>query len=196
MACDLTRRNGRNTLPASSTEVQLLTAEGPTFEWRTLDLWSGGGRPFEAEVEFSGGGGAGAPLTLTVARAARVSFPAKRLTVKARNLGSVSHEVYALVCDGGPCPGRNVLERTESVSSGSPVTLEVPAYAQRLHLGVGLGSLASCTLSVLDATGGLTEVVAADALPDGWLELGGAHLVSLSTTDPTVLYRAVFALAF
>jgi hypothetical protein len=177
----------------------VLNTEARAEDWRLIELFSGSGRAFEAEVRWTAGDGAGGAALLTVSRSTRVCVLARSLLVRVSNLHSAENRVGCSVAQPeGFVATENVYELPFQVAAAESLSLALPPMARRVRVEVSDPELAK-TLSVqlLDGQGQLRVQVAGDAQPLGGLQLGGADQLVLGNAhlSSIVLGRVVFTLA-
>jgi hypothetical protein len=173
--------------------VALLVGEADRDTWRIVELFSGSGLPFDAELRWSAGSGAGAEAWVTVARAARVSVFARSVRVTATNLADKVNRVGVTVADGFATT-RNHWEHRALHSAGFLSRIPVPPFADvvRVDLAdVALSPLAA--VRVLDGVGALLATYPAPLQPPGGIPVGGASALELELAA-NVSFRAVFHL--
>lgn len=163
--------------------------------WRVVDLFSEDARrPWRAELRWGAGGAQGQLALISIARATRVCVFASSLTVRAQNWSTSKHHVSVAVADGFD-PSRNQLEYQDAVDAGFPVELDIPPFADRLHVEVADRTLAGTTeIRQFDAAGTefgrclVSDIYGGPGLPCG--HLAYVQIVSSGATA----FRAIFTL--
>ncbi len=196
-ATDLTTRSDFETLAAMGEALELqdlLDTEARAGAWRIVELFSGDGAPFQAELSWSSGSGAGAAARLTVARAARVAVFARALRVRVGNLSGSTNRVGVTVADGHAVT-RNVLELRGQLAENAAQAIPIPPFAQTVHLELSDAALLpGAQVRVYDGQGTLRSTTAGDAQPSGGVPIGGASKLEVLAAGASA-YRVLFDLA-
>ena len=190
-------RSNQVLLKGGTTEsgsTSLLTAEFPDSAWRTVEVVSREGKPFELELKWSVVTASGSRAVVTAASAARVCVFARSIQVFVSNLSSDGHTVIGQVADGFT-QSANVWEHRATVSAQTPVNIPIPPFAAVffLHLG-GHDTPPGTTITIFDGTGTARAQFSAANQPAGGIPLGGAGRIEV-TTQSNMEVRGVFALS-
>lgn len=195
----LSTRSDSQELPAfdptsGPRSVELLRGEADRDTWRIVELFSGSGLPFDAELSWSAGSGAGAWAFVTVARSARVSVFARSVRIAATNLAGQVNRVGVTVADGFATT-RNQWEHTGAHVSGVLSTLPVPPFADTVRLDLADFALSPlATVRVLDGLGELVASYPVPLQPPAGIPVGGASALELEL-PADVAFRAVYHLS-
>lgn len=192
----LSTRSEQRLLPGGVDDPQLLEllhAEAYADTWRIVELFSTGGRPFEAELAWSSGRGVGARALVSVPNATRVGIYARAVQVRARNLGSEANPVGVTIADG-QATTRNQWEHTGDLDPDAVSTVAVPPFARAVRLDLAdTAALTGAELLLVDATDTVRARILTASQPDSGVLVGAARSVQVLATTSSP-FRLVFDL--
>jgi len=162
--------------------------------WRTIDLWSDEGLPWQARIEWSGGHAGARSAYITVSKSTRVCIHAASVRVTGRGLSTTNQTAWAAVSDGQTTTENEYSERGSTAVGTTTMSVAVPPFAKYVRLE--LATFSEYALSFIALTDGWAVVrntTRGDAQPSPGLPVGDAQTVTLTTTNP-VDWRITFVL--
>lgn len=203
LRCDLQNRSNSVVLPRSATAgsagalteiLRALPAGDSGSTWRTIELWSFEGVPWEATVEWSGGRLGPRVAYILVQRSTRICINANMVAVSGANL-STTKDISANVAieDGAGQYQNQWVLRGTSMNGGSDSNTP-PPFAQFVRLELSDETkYAAAYLELSDAAGVLRARYAGDKQPNPGVPIGDAILVT-AVLPAGVNYRLTYLL--
>lgn len=178
---------------APTYEVWVPLATDCADRWRTLDLLSLTGLPFEAGLRWAGAESGAYQVFLTVPRQTRVSFSCQSFQLTGANLSTTANQVQASLSDGH-LNTTNDFEIRGTMAIGTTETVLVPMWARDWRFETVGAAALGATLRVLDGAGVIRNELLGTAQPSGgWSPVGDATAIQIVPVA-NAAYRLVFRL--
>lgn len=200
---DLTNRAKPAALPASPgagvagplTELTRALTRGGNgcSEWRTVELWSTDGLPWQAFLTWSGGQGGTRSAQIVVASATRICINANSVFIQAANLAPTVNNVWCAIEDGHE-HSANQWTTDGTVQGAGSVDTKPPPFASFVRLELSDNTLYNSSfVELYDGNNVLRARYRGDQQPNPGIPVGDALNVRAVLPGATN-YRLTFLL--